>query len=49
MFYSLEKLWGDAKFQRIGDDDAPAKKAPLRKKRATARPSAKKKKATPRK
>lgn len=49
IFYSLEKLWGDAKIQRIADDDAPVKKAPVRKKRATARPSAKKKKATPRK
>lgn len=45
-FYSLEKLWGDAKIQRVGDDDAPAKKAPVRKKRAVAGAATKKKKKT---
>ena len=32
-FYGLEKLWGDAKIE-IVTDDAPAKKSPVRKRKA---------------
>ena len=35
MFYNLEKLWGDAKIERVKDEAAPAAKAPPKRKRKT--------------
>ena len=33
-YYSLEKLWGDAKIKRLGDDKAPVAKRAVRKPRS---------------
>jgi ribosome-associated protein len=43
-FYSLEKLWGDAKIQRISDDETPVRKATVKKKKPAAGAALKKKK-----
>jgi ribosome-associated protein len=55
-FYSLEKLWGDAKIQRVEDESVPvrkpvAKRAPAAKKTAARKkaPARKKRAAAPKK